>query len=473
MMFFKGRAKVLRFAVLGTAPQMFGDEHLDKLREHAVGRQSLPSSDRIATGWAASKSVLDTTFDRDKNILNDTLHFALRVDTEQLPAALRREYYEAALAALLKDDPSGLASAKQKRAAKEAAANRLKTEASDGRFRRRKCTAVLWDRAANEVLLGATTKSLVNQFSELFTRTFGFPLELRASGCNAKQNAVNLKLPAYANASPAFVPGAGGEEADVFVDLGTDTTPLGDASRVTPMPDRKGLSSDCLRAVAGSTTPVSEVPGCPAEHCRELREGSNQESPEPLSLDDADFTLSTGDIFESDCDILRLDDESGSEPVAVETEDDIEGASDQGSDADVCSEPDSREILLLLDDVEESDRAEERLHRNPADAEDVVDLAEMKEDEDTEVLLNMSEAEADADEEQEEVVGIRAEAYRSVPWGIIPSLLLLPSFVLAIVGGLMGVELLQTMWGYQQPRKPAASLVRSVASMLDMELRDQ
>jgi hypothetical protein len=41
------------------------------------------------------------------------------------------------------------------------------------------------------------------------------------------------------------------------------------------------------------------------------------------------------------------------------------------------------------------------------------------------------------------------------------------------VGALMGYELLQTMWGYQQPRKPQAPLVRALATNLDMELRDQ
>jgi hypothetical protein len=43
----------------------------------------------------------------------------------------------------------------------------------------------------------------------------------------------------------------------------------------------------------------------------------------------------------------------------------------------------------------------------------------------------------------------------------------------ALVGMLMGYELLQTMWGYQQPRKPAAPLVKGVADLLDMNVKDQ
>jgi hypothetical protein len=37
----------------------------------------------------------------------------------------------------------------------------------------------------------------------------------------------------------------------------------------------------------------------------------------------------------------------------------------------------------------------------------------------------------------------------------------------------MDYQLLETSWGYQQPRKPTAPLVQGLAKALDMELRDQ
>ena len=89
------------------------------------------------------------------------------MDTDRLPGALLKAYYEADLAALSRDDPSGFASAKQKREAKESARDRLEAEAKDGRFKRRKCTPVLWDRAANEVLFGATSTTHVDRLAEL------------------------------------------------------------------------------------------------------------------------------------------------------------------------------------------------------------------------------------------------------------------------------------------------------------------
>jgi len=114
MGFFNGRVTFLRFAVGGEAPQMFGDEQLEKLQANVAGRQTLETSDGIEAGWSGGKSVLDTTFDLAKNIINDTLHFDFRVDTDRLPADLLKAYYEADLAALIKDNKSGLASAKQK-----------------------------------------------------------------------------------------------------------------------------------------------------------------------------------------------------------------------------------------------------------------------------------------------------------------------------------------------------------------------
>ena len=109
MGFFTGRVTFLRFAVSGEAPRLFTDEHLDRLKGHAAGTQAVLSSDGVEAGWAAGKSVLDTAFDLAKNVVNDCLAFDLRVDTDKLPGDLLKAYYEADLAALARENPSGLA----------------------------------------------------------------------------------------------------------------------------------------------------------------------------------------------------------------------------------------------------------------------------------------------------------------------------------------------------------------------------
>ena len=71
-------------------------------------------------------------------------------------------------------------------------------------------------------------------------------------------------------------------------------------------------------------------------------------------------------------------------------------------------------------------------------------------------------------------VAAPAGAYRPVPWGPRPRHLLSRlAFPFMLIGGIMGYQLIETMWGYQQPRKPTAPLVQELAKTLDMELRDQ
>ena len=52
------------------------------------------------------------------------------------------------------------------------------------------------------------------------------------------------------------------------------------------------------------------------------------------------------------------------------------------------------------------------------------------------------------------------------PWGPLPAIILFPAFIITLLGGLMGFELIHTMMGYQQAQKPAAPLVRGIAEHL-------
>lgn len=182
MSFLKGNVTYLRFKADKAAPPLFGDEHVELLRDHAAGRQKIASADGVEIGWAAGDSILDTEFALEKQIVNDALLFDLRVDTDKPPADLLKAYYEAEVKALAKANPSGLPSAKQKREARETARERIEHEAKDGRFRKRKCTPVMWDRTTNEVLFGATSLTNVDRFMSLFEQTFGTGLFAITSG---------------------------------------------------------------------------------------------------------------------------------------------------------------------------------------------------------------------------------------------------------------------------------------------------
>jgi hypothetical protein len=171
MGFFTGRVTFLRYPVDGPAPDIFGLEQLARLADHALGKHGGADKDGTEVGWVAGDDILDTGFDLAKNVVNDALHFALRVDTRKLPADLLRAYARAELQALAAGNPSGRPSAKQKKEAKEAARERLEAEAADGRFNRRKAYPVLWDRPSNTLLVGTQSLSVMGRLQGLFKDT--------------------------------------------------------------------------------------------------------------------------------------------------------------------------------------------------------------------------------------------------------------------------------------------------------------
>jgi len=294
MGFFSGRVSFLRFRVNGVAPRAFDSEHLDRLADRQAGRQRIASADGIETGWTAGEHVLDTDFTLAKNIINDTLSFDLRVDTDKLPADLLRAYYAVELKALARNNPSGFPSARQKREAREAARERLEQEARDGRYRKRKCYPVLWDRLSNEVLFGATSITQVDRLCNLFDQTFGLEMECITAGRRAYHLAeVHARTRMVDDAAPsAFIPGLtpadlawiADESSRDFLgnefllwlwyvtEVESDTLQLADGSEITILPART-LTLECPRGQTGYETITSEGPTRLPEARRAIQSG--------------------------------------------------------------------------------------------------------------------------------------------------------------------------------------------------------
>jgi hypothetical protein len=294
MGFFNGRASFLRFKVNGPAPRLFDEEHLDRLRDRQAGRQRIASADGIETGWTAGEHVLDTDFHLAKNIINDTLTFDLRVDTDKIPGDLLRAYYAVELKALSKNNPSGFASARQKREAKEIARERLEQEAKDGRYKKRKCIPVLWDKISNEVLFGATSLTQIDRLCSLFEQTFGVELDCITAGRRAYQLAeLNARTRLVDDSSPsAFIPGItptdvawiADESSRDFIgnefllwlwyytDVQSDTIKVADNSEITLMLART-LNLECPRGVTGHETISHEGPTRLPEARRAIQSG--------------------------------------------------------------------------------------------------------------------------------------------------------------------------------------------------------
>ncbi len=220
MGFFSGRATFIRFRVVGPGPGMFWTEHLERLENHCIGKQRFANADGVEVGWGAGDHILDTSFDLEKNIVNDALHFCIRVDTQKVPSDLLRAYTQVELKALAAANPSGMPSARQKREARETARERLEDEAKDGRFIKRRMYPVLWDSQTNELLVGTTAVTVIDRIHTLFQQTFGHAIELLGAGRQAFRLAeVRQQTRNVDDATPApFVPGVSPAEVSWLMD---------------------------------------------------------------------------------------------------------------------------------------------------------------------------------------------------------------------------------------------------------------
>jgi hypothetical protein len=294
MGFFSGRVTCARYRVHGPSPRLFGPEHLERLQAHAIGRQRVAGADGVEVGWTAGDHILDTSFDLAKNVINDVLHFCLRVDTLKLPADLLRAYTQVELQALAATNPSGLPSAGQKREARATARERLEEEARDGRFLKRKAYPLLWDAQSNELLVGTTAVTAVDRLHTLFQQTFGHGFEPLGAGRQAFRLAEpRQQTRAVDDAGPAsFVPGVSPAEVAwlpdetsrdflgneyllwlwFMLDAESDTLALADGSEAAVLLART-LVLECPRGQTGRETITSDGPTHLPEARRAIQAG--------------------------------------------------------------------------------------------------------------------------------------------------------------------------------------------------------
>ncbi len=293
MGFFSGRVTCTRFRVSGAAPRSFGPDHLEKLAAHAIGTQKIAAGDGTQVGWIAGDHILDLRFDLAKNIVNDTLHCAMRVDAVKVPGDLLRAYTQVELEALAAGNPSGQPSARQKREARQAAKDRLEQEASDGRYLRRKAVPVLWDAPSNELLVGTTSVTALDRLHALFHETFHRRFEPLFAGQQAfSLSEADSRTRSVDDATPsAFVPGQAGEVAWVpdetnrdflgnefllwlwyYLENESDTLLLADRSEAAVMLSRT-LTLECPRGQTGKESISSDGPTKLPEALRAVQAG--------------------------------------------------------------------------------------------------------------------------------------------------------------------------------------------------------
>jgi len=265
-------------------------------------------------------------------------------------------------------------------------------------------------------------------------------LGVRPTGKAGHDSGINLEQPADAGISLE----QGGSSDEIEFELSLDS------AESTPKPAKatSEVDSDSEFELtlddSGGLAPLEEESKSP--------EASDQEK----------------DIFETDFEVPPLEDESGSEAVALEGSDTDLESSDFDlalSDEDVATEEDSGSQVVVLEDEEQVDEAAATVARPSRHA-----VPAAGEDEEAATAENLVSEEEVLDEEEPVRVRRAAPAAAAADWGVLPAAVLIPCVLIMSLVGLMGFELLHTMWGYHQPYKVSGVLIRPLSEMFVSDL---
>lgn len=206
------------------------------------------------------------------------------------------------------------------------------------------------------------------------------------------------------------------------------------------------------------------------------------------------------DLFEeTDFDVPSLDEESGSEAMALEESSELaadsssemaldsssEMALDESSDFDLAvddsalAEDSESQVVPLGDEEEDADVGAKTVARplTKGKGKAAADL----EDEGMDLDLDAGEESPEDDEEmveeedEEGQVRVRQVPVEAepAPWGVLPVVFMLPCVVILFVVGMMSWEMVQGMWGYHNNGKITGMVINPIARMFDETLPDK
>lgn len=162
------------------------------------------------------------------------------------------------------------------------------------------------------------------------------------------------------------------------------------------------------------------------------------------------------DIFETDFEVPALEDESSSSAMALDESDTDLESSDFDlalEEHDMAADEESGSQVVALDDEEEVDEGAATVARTGRRGASAV--------------VEEDEGEVAEEELEEPVPSRRAAALAAAPasWGTFTPVVLLCSFFVLFLLGLMSFELVRGMWGYHQSTKVASPVVHLVSSL--------
>ncbi|MFG0261690.1 MAG: hypothetical protein ACF788_04800 [Novipirellula sp. JB048] len=295
MPFLGGSLAFERFSVSGFEPAEFGDEQIELLTQHVAGTAQTAAAENIHVGFLGGAHLFDQEFDAAKNVLSDALHCSVRIDTNQIPAAIRKAWYQMELMALAKDSPSGVVSKAGRKEAKEAVEQRCEVEAASGKYRKMQQFPLLWDYGQETLYFGGSAGTASGHCADLLERVFDVELKHISAGSIAQAWAIENEsygelddlvpanfVPAVPHGDLAWAnphsraPDFLGNEFLLWLwwklETESDTFALPDESEVTVMLT-KTLTLECPRAESGKETISHESPITLPEAMHAVRSG--------------------------------------------------------------------------------------------------------------------------------------------------------------------------------------------------------
>jgi len=204
MGFLSGSMTFERYWITSDPTPELGESHIKTLEKFSIEKQQTSALEEPNIGFIAGSHLLDVNFSLAKNVIGDALHFAVRIDTDQIPAAVRNAWLQMELLPLTVDNPSGKPTKAQREEARELVEARCAEEAATGKFRRMQQASLLWDTSNDEIYVGSTSPTVREACVELLQRAFELEVEHVGSGRLAMTYATEYEqLEALYGLSPA------------------------------------------------------------------------------------------------------------------------------------------------------------------------------------------------------------------------------------------------------------------------------
>ncbi len=176
MGFASGSVTFRRYKIQNWKHQNIDDDFVSALMTCAFGRYQLVHDESTQIGWVTPQHVLDAEFAGEKIAAGRFAHFAMRLDRNTVPAAIKRSYVEIERIAALEASGRDFLNKRELKEAREAASRRAEKEARSGAFRRINAYPIVVDLEKAMLYFGNASNGVNEHMQRVFVDTFDVQL---------------------------------------------------------------------------------------------------------------------------------------------------------------------------------------------------------------------------------------------------------------------------------------------------------